>query len=230
MAPEDNKLTKRQKKADRFRNKKRKLDEIADVPEDEVEGEEVEAKKPEVKKEVKEPPKKKPAKPRFIVFVGNLPYETTKENLTKHFETAGGIKSVRLITDKQTNKPKGFAFLEFDDPECLKKALFFHHTFFNRRKINVELTAGGGGHSEARKTKLNEKNAKLEEERRKIFESKIATEKAERAAQGHSEKPREAPPVVQAKKFKKDRGNPRPREVTGANNIRVPMRKFGGSK
>ncbi|KAK9702215.1 hypothetical protein K7432_011344 [Basidiobolus ranarum] len=163
---DDNKQTKKQKKADRFRNKKRKLDDIADVPEDDVEGQEVEVKKPvEKKKVVKEPPKKKIAKHRFIVFVGNLPYETTKENLTKHFETAGGIKSVRLITDKQTNKPKGFAFLEFDDPECLKKALFFHHTFFNRRKINVELTAGGGGQSEARKNKLTEKNAKLEEER-----------------------------------------------------------------
>ncbi|KAG2208429.1 hypothetical protein INT46_009630 [Mucor plumbeus] len=117
---------------------------------------------------------------RYIVFVGNLPYTTTKEDLEKHFESAGGIKSVRLLTDKATGKPKGFAFMEFENSKDLNKALAFHHTFFKKRQINVELTAGGGGNkSDARKEKLKVKNERLTEERTKKHEEmkgKVAPE------------------------------------------------------
>jgi nucleolar protein 6 len=44
--------------------------------------------------------------------------------------------------------------------------LAFHHTYFKKRQINVELTAGGGGNkSDARKEKLKVKNDRLTEER-----------------------------------------------------------------
>ncbi|KAI9480817.1 MAG: hypothetical protein EXX96DRAFT_617784 [Benjaminiella poitrasii] len=108
---------------------------------------------------------------RYIVFVGNLPYTTTKEDLENHFESAGEIKSIRLLTDKATGKPKGFAFMEFGNSKDLNKALAFHHTFFKKRQINVELTAGGGGSkSDARKEKLKKKNERLAEERVKKHE------------------------------------------------------------
>ncbi|KAI9305887.1 hypothetical protein BJ944DRAFT_264443 [Cunninghamella echinulata] len=102
---------------------------------------------------------------RFIVFVGNLPFNATKEEIEKHFESVGGIVSVRLLTDKVTKKPKGFAFVEFETSKHLNKALGFHHTLFKKRQINVELTAGGGGKSEARNEKLKKKNERLTEER-----------------------------------------------------------------
>ncbi|KAL0090764.1 hypothetical protein F4703DRAFT_1835067, partial [Phycomyces blakesleeanus] len=109
---------------------------------------------------------------RFIVFVGNLPYNTTKEELEKHFESVGGVTSVRLLTDKQTGKPKGFAFMEFESSKHLSKALAFHHTLFKKRQMNVELTAGGGGNkSTARKDKLKVKNERLQEERQKKHET-----------------------------------------------------------
>ncbi|KAI7896527.1 uncharacterized protein EV154DRAFT_455689 [Mucor mucedo] len=108
---------------------------------------------------------------RYIIFVGNLPYATTKEELEKHFENVEGIKSTRLLTDKATGKPKGFAFMEFENSKDLNKALAFHHTFFKKRQINVELTAGGGGSkSETRKEKLKVKNERLTEERAKKHE------------------------------------------------------------
>ncbi|CAO3638611.1 unnamed protein product [Cunninghamella blakesleeana] len=110
--------------------------------------------------------------PRFIVFVGNLPFNTTKEELEKHFEAVGGIVSVRLLTDKVTKKPKGFAFVEFETSKHLNKALGFHHTLFKKRQINVELTAGGGGKSEVRNEKLKKKNEKLQEERQKIHKDR----------------------------------------------------------
>lgn len=52
-----------------------------------------------------------------------MPYATTKEELQKHFESAGGIKSVRLLTDKATGKPKGFAFMEFENSKDLNVSL-----------------------------------------------------------------------------------------------------------
>lgn len=56
--------------------------------------------------------------------------------------------------------------MEFENSKDLNKALAFHHTFFKKRQINVELTAGGGGNkSDARKEKLKVKNERLTEER-----------------------------------------------------------------
>lgn len=56
---------------------------------------------------------------RYIVFIGNLPFTTTKEELQKHFSTVENIKSLRLLTDKATGKPKGFAFMEFTNSKDL---------------------------------------------------------------------------------------------------------------
>jgi RNA recognition motif-containing protein len=39
------------------------------------------------------------------------------DDLRKHFESAGNIKSVRFLTDKATGKPKGFAFMEFENSQ-----------------------------------------------------------------------------------------------------------------
>ncbi|KAI8340272.1 hypothetical protein BC941DRAFT_419971 [Chlamydoabsidia padenii] len=124
------------------------------------------------KKKTRRGKKKAPEGSRFIVFVGNLSYTTTKEDLETHFASAGGLVSVRLLTDKETKKPKGFAFLEFEDSRHLNKALAFHHTYLNKRQINVELTAGGGGNTSNRTEKLKTKNERLQEERQKAHQDK----------------------------------------------------------
>ncbi|KAK9378949.1 uncharacterized protein V2V93DRAFT_374599 [Kockiozyma suomiensis] len=108
---------------------------------------------------------------RFILFLGNLPYSATITSLSEHLK-ASNPDLIRLPTDKQTKKVKGFAFAEFvgeDASKRMKICLRLHHTEFEGRKINVELTAGGGGNkSENRLQKLRMKNEKLEEERREI--------------------------------------------------------------
>ncbi|CAG8460154.1 1554_t:CDS:2 [Acaulospora morrowiae] len=126
----------------------------------------------------KKKPHKKPTT-RFIVFVANLPLDIKKEELSKHFESAGTPISVRLITDKKSRRLKGYAFVEFDNPQAMKRALRFHHTKLKNKQIRVELTAGGGGNkSLIRKRKLEEKKKKLNEERRKIHETYIAPKKS----------------------------------------------------
>lgn len=51
------------------------------------------------------------------VYVGNLSYETTEENLETAFAAFGSVQSVSIIQDRQTGKSKGFGFVEMDNDE-----------------------------------------------------------------------------------------------------------------
>lgn len=128
---------------------------------------------------------------RFIVFVGNLPYSATKEALTKHFKKIEPV-SIRLLTDRESGKCKGTAFVELENWDRMNTALkLYHHTMFEdgvskARKINVELSAGGGGKGENRKEKIKQKNDKLYEERRQMQEKKQQESKTDPADGGRS--------------------------------------------
>ncbi|KAI0080337.1 hypothetical protein K474DRAFT_1590038 [Panus rudis PR-1116 ss-1] len=136
-----------------------------------------------------EPPKKKAKKEgtegkrRYILFVGNLKYTTTREAVQQHFASCDPPPTVRLMapkpsaTPKPTVKSKGFAFLEFENKAGLQQALKLHQSELDGRKINVELTAGGGGKSESRVAKLKERNKELHEQRKK----RLAKQKGSKA-------------------------------------------------
>src|SRR5438874_9015980 len=47
------------------------------------------------------------------LFVGNLPYDVTEAELRAHFAAIGPLASLSLATDRDTGKPRGFAFVEF---------------------------------------------------------------------------------------------------------------------
>ena len=57
------------------------------------------------------------------IFVGNLNYAITEDDLKEIFEEYGELSSVKLITDKFTGKSKGFGFVEMSDAEEAKKAI-----------------------------------------------------------------------------------------------------------
>ena len=46
------------------------------------------------------------------IYVGNLPYDITEDELRKEFEAFGEVASVSIITDRYSGRPKGFAFVE----------------------------------------------------------------------------------------------------------------------
>jgi len=46
------------------------------------------------------------------IYVGNMSFETTEDNLRQAFEGYGEVSSVSVISDKVTGKPRGFAFVE----------------------------------------------------------------------------------------------------------------------
>ena len=49
------------------------------------------------------------------LFVGNLPYDATEEDIRAHFSTAGNVLNVFVPLDRETGRKRGFAFVEFND-------------------------------------------------------------------------------------------------------------------
>ena len=57
------------------------------------------------------------------LYVGNLPYSSTEDQLKELFGQAGTVESARIITDKYSGRSKGFAFVEMSSVEEAQKAI-----------------------------------------------------------------------------------------------------------
>lgn len=94
--------------------------------------------------------------PGTKLFVGNIPYATTEQDLKGLFEQAGAkVDSVRVITDFDTGRSKGYAFVEVASPEEAESAIKRFHNFnLNGRTIVVSEARArpeGGGRGQARR-------------------------------------------------------------------------------
>jgi cold-inducible RNA-binding protein len=89
------------------------------------------------------------------LYVGNLSYETTEDELRELFSTHGTVESVNLITESGSGRSKGFGFVEFrDDQEANAAIAALNGTELRGRAINVnqarpkaERSGSGGGRS-----------------------------------------------------------------------------------
>ena len=57
------------------------------------------------------------------IYVGNLPFSATESDLRSLFEPHGGIASVNVITDRETGRARGFAFVEMEEADGASKAI-----------------------------------------------------------------------------------------------------------
>ncbi len=57
------------------------------------------------------------------LFVGNLTYDVTEAELREYLSPAGAVVSVRIPTDRETGRPRGFAFVEFGDAAQAEEAI-----------------------------------------------------------------------------------------------------------
>lgn len=57
------------------------------------------------------------------LFVGNLSYQTSEQQLQSLFSEFGEVKAVNVVMDKYTNRPRGFAFVEMQDKAAAEKAI-----------------------------------------------------------------------------------------------------------
>lgn len=72
------------------------------------------------------------------LYVGNLPFTISELALNEMFAQSGVVESVRLITDRDTNRSKGFGFVEMGSDEEAKNAISsFHGTQLEGRQIVV---------------------------------------------------------------------------------------------
>ena len=57
------------------------------------------------------------------LYVGNLSYNLSEDQLTRAFEEFGSVKSVRLVTDRETGRARGFGFVEMMDKSAGMNAI-----------------------------------------------------------------------------------------------------------
>jgi len=87
------------------------------------------------------------------LYVGNLPYSTTEDQLTELFSRAGKVDSVRVMRDMATGRARGFAFVEMASDDEAQKAISELHEHqmegralvVNEARPKPEGGFGGGG-------------------------------------------------------------------------------------
>lgn len=84
------------------------------------------------------------------IYVGNLSYETTQDDLNGLFAQYGSVAEVRLISDRETGRSKGFAFVTFDDSQG----------------VHAAIEAVNGSEFQGRRLKVNEAKEDNRRERR----------------------------------------------------------------
>jgi RNA recognition motif-containing protein len=89
------------------------------------------------------------------LYVGNLPYNISDDQLSDLFAKFGTPDSAKVITDRDSGRSKGFGFVEFSNADQAKQALSLNGTEFGGRSLTVnearpkndDRSGGGGGRS-----------------------------------------------------------------------------------
>ncbi|MCJ1298127.1 hypothetical protein MMC08_000916 [Hypocenomyce scalaris] len=87
------------------------------------------------------------------IFVGNVDYGASPEEIQAHFQSCGSINRVTILLDKFTGHPKGYAYVEFTEPTLVAQALVLNESVFRGRNLKVVpkrtnlpgMTRGGRG-------------------------------------------------------------------------------------
>lgn len=71
------------------------------------------------------------------IWIGNVDYGATAEELEAHFHGCGAVSRVTILCDKFTGHPKGFAYMEFAEKEAVELATALDDSLFRGRQIQV---------------------------------------------------------------------------------------------
>ncbi|KAI5867067.1 hypothetical protein GGS23DRAFT_593799 [Durotheca rogersii] len=82
--------------------------------------------------------------PSRVVFVGNIPYGLSEEQISDIFSTAGKVINFRLVYDRETGRPKGFGFAEYPDADSAASAVRNLNDYeIMGRKLRVDYSTEG---------------------------------------------------------------------------------------
>jgi len=76
------------------------------------------------------------------LYVGNLPYRTTEDDVRKLFKKYEPIHSLILIADKDMEAPRGYGFIELDEPKADDALYDLSDTEFNGRSLKLHVATG----------------------------------------------------------------------------------------
>ena len=85
------------------------------------------------------------------IYVGNLPYNTTEDELRDYFSQYGTIEDIKLIIDFNTGRSKGFGFITYSSAQECENAVAANGVEMSGRKLRVNIArddnrrSGGGG-------------------------------------------------------------------------------------
>ena len=87
------------------------------------------------------------------IFVGNLAFTTTEQDLRQLFEPSGSVETIRIMTDRETGRSRGFGFVEMPDNGAAQTAIdALNGASLGGRNLTVNIArpredrpAGGGG-------------------------------------------------------------------------------------
>jgi len=130
-------------------SKDEEVDACQDARPHTIDGKEVETKRATPREEFGKPEAGQTVKK---VFVGGLKEDMSEDDIRQYFEQFGKINTVTRLTEKDTGKPRGFGFVEFDDYDPVDKAILKGNHQINGKRVDVkkavskqEMNSMGGG-------------------------------------------------------------------------------------
>jgi RNA recognition motif-containing protein len=79
------------------------------------------------------------------IYVGNLPFTATEDEVREHFAPHGEVLSVKLINDRETGRPRGFGFVEMEDEQADAAIQALDGKEMGGRTLRVNEARGGRG-------------------------------------------------------------------------------------
>jgi len=78
------------------------------------------------------------------IYVGNLPFSATEDEVREMFESHGTVSAVDLISDRETGRPRGFGFVEMEDEEAEAAISALDGTDYGGRNLRVNVARERG--------------------------------------------------------------------------------------
>lgn len=89
------------------------------------------------------------------IYIGNLPYRATEDELSGFFAACGDVLEVRIVTDRDSGRSKGFGFVSFSSREAVDAALGLDGKEFQGRMLKISMAKESTGGSSYRERERN---------------------------------------------------------------------------